>query len=190
MSSLKSDDDESYTTVEIDIAVAAVVLVCMVGIGAIIYCCCCRTTGKESPEGTSEETPLTFNITGGEDAKNIAKLRTLLSKGLQATLHTSKRPKKIKMTIVGYELRWETVNSKGEKSNYALDMNSVLFIEKGKQTAKFKAASASGVQDDLCVSLVSNTASLDVEVSTKDDRETLYNGFNSLLDYLRRKSTV
>ena len=75
-------------------------------------------------------------------------------------------------------VRWEGGKALGARRE--LPMDDVMFVEVGKNTATFARAS---VADDVCFSRVTSddAATLDLEASSKMEREAISQGFSMIL---------
>ena len=56
----------------------------------------------------------------------------IISNGIVCNLHTTKGPKPILLSLVGYEVRWQAIKS--AQKRYKLHLRDVLSVEVGKQT--------------------------------------------------------
>jgi hypothetical protein len=125
----------------------------------------------------------------------------IISNGIVCNLHTTKGPKPILLSLVGYEVRWQAIKS--AQKRYKLHLRDVLSVEVGKQTRyhfihftfiiiynlhliKFsnfiKSRTAT---DNLCLSLVTQKTTLDLEVNTNIERDSLVKGFQLTIINLR-----
>jgi hypothetical protein len=143
----------------------------------ILFCtfmyCCCSSSKKVAPSG--ENSPLLANTASG-------KLRTMLGDGKLVTLHTSKGPKKVKLSLQKNEVRWETTDMMQNKK-YKLDLQQVLFVYEGKSTKNLVKAN---VNEKLCVSLISQSSTLDLECDREDEQVTMFRGFSEIVESIKR----
>lgn len=111
---------------------------------------------------------------------------SVLSEGLTITMHGSKgRPKQIKLWLEGdYTLKWASTKALVKKKK-KMNLHDVLFVEVGKQTTNFARATARAANEDLCFSLVTQTTTLDLESSSKMEREAMTQGFSMILNDLK-----
>lgn len=114
-------------------------------------------------------------------------LKAVLAKGMKMTLYTVDGPKKIKMFLVGMELRWRTVKIISRKT-YKVDLRNVDYLEWGKRTAAFQSDAARVLDEELCFSLVSPSKTVDLQASSKVERDAVAQGFVLLLEEIARES--
>jgi hypothetical protein len=126
---------------------------------------------------------------GDEGPNNVLceTLKAVLAKGLNITLYTVDGPKKIKMFMVGMELRWRMIKIISRKT-YKIDLRELEYIEWGKRTAVFQSGPAHNVFDDVCFSLVSNSKTVDLRAASKIERDALAQGFVLLLEEVSREN--
>jgi hypothetical protein len=119
--------------------------------------------------------------TGGTVLTSADKLKSALSTGMEITLWTSKGPKRVKLSMKGKELRWDTLDTK-ESKRYKLDLENILFIYEGKST---KNLMSTNVSEKLCISLITQTNSLDIQLSSERDQVMFLKGFGEMIDLSR-----
>lgn len=113
-------------------------------------------------------------------------LLTVLAGGLTLLQHRANaEPKAIILFIDGTILRW-----KGKRfiarNTYTMDLARVRSIEWGKHAVAFAKFSASEVHDDVCFSLVTDDqVSLDLQCSSKTERDTLVHGISLVVSDAR-----
>lgn len=114
-------------------------------------------------------------------------LRGVLKHGMVITVHTTEGSKSVTMFLVGSELQWRSAHLFSRKTK-RLELTSVICVEWGKKTNTFrsKGGASKGVPEDLCFSLVSNAQTVDLEASTKVERDALAQGFNHIISELKR----
>lgn len=108
----------------------------------------------------------------------------ILKSGKAMNLHTTKGPRPILFSLQNGEVRWQATRS--SQKRYKLPLNDILYCEKGKKTPNFLKNKRTN--DDLCFSLVTAKATLDLEVGNKLDRDCLAKGFDLKLKEI--KSTL
>jgi hypothetical protein len=108
----------------------------------------------------------------------------LLSVGIVLTLHTTKGPREIRFYFIGDELKWESVETKSTSKRYRMKLRDVVSIHKGKQTHNLKCV-VSAV-DSLCLSLVTERTSLDLEATSELERDCILKGFTMKLRDIRQ----
>lgn len=138
--------------------------------------CCCRSKKKAYPKVGGEGTPL---LNG---QSNIQLLKNLLSNGKIITLHTSKGPKKVKLSLQKNEIRWETTEMVSNKK-YKLDLVGVLFVYEGKSTRNLVKVD---VSEKLCVSLISQSSTLDLQADREDEQIILFRGFYDIVESIKK----
>lgn len=116
------------------------------------------------------------------DAALLSTFTSVMQHGINVMLHTAKGPKQIQLTMddTTSTLKWNSAKMFARKKN-ELQLSRVLFIELGKQTNNFHLASAKVTADDLCFSLVTQDSTLDIEASSKVERDALAQGFAIML---------
>ncbi len=85
----------------------------------------------------------------------------------------------VTMTIVENELRWFSPIT-GKK--YLIDLPAVKYVESGKKTHNFNKKASLDAQDDLCLSLVCQSTTVDLETLSAEDRNTLVDNFHLLIE--------
>lgn len=146
----------------------------------ILFCtamfCFCGPTKKVQPGG--ENSPLL-------SSSATQKLKVMLGQGKMVTLHTSKGPKKVKLALQRNEIRWETTEYNASKK-YKLDLTQVLFVYTGKSTKNLVKAN---VSEKLCVSLISQSSTLDLQVDREDEQVVLYKGFSEIIESIKKSGS-
>ena len=152
--------------------------------------------GKGDVEKGSESSSLLEE--GRQLRSDLALMDTfvkVLSQGIVVKLHTAKGPKDVKLTLIqsgdkSKELRWQSTAPRtimGGK-RYKLDLVEVKFVEWGKKTSNFSRATSVSTSEDLCFSLVTEKTSLDIEVSSKVERDSFAQGFTILIKNFDRSA--
>lgn len=111
-------------------------------------------------------------------------LKTVLAQGMAITVYSEEGVKKIKMFLVGTQLRWRTVRMITRKT-FKLDLEDIQYIEWGKKTANFRTPAAQNVPDELCFSIVSKNLTIDMKAYNKIERDAVAQGFVMLLEEMR-----
>lgn len=145
-------------------------------IGLLFFLCACCFKKKEQPKRSGEASLLL----PGEN--NIQKLKNLLSEGKFIILHTSKGLKRVKLSLKGNEVRWETTDMVSNKK-YKLDLTGVLYVYEGKSTRNLVKVN---VSEKLCVSLISQSSTLDLQVEREDEQVVLYRGFADIVESIKK----
>ena len=162
------------TTMEEAMLIGSIVLIFLILVCVVMFCCC--GNGKK-PLG--ENSPLLANSA-------TQKLKTMLGQGKMVTLHTSKGPKKVKLTLQNKEIRWETTEYNANKK-YKLDLTQVLFVYEGKSTKNLVKAN---VNDRLCVSLISQSSTLDLQLDREDEQVIMFKGFSEIISSMKNSTYV
>lgn len=117
-------------------------------------------------------------------------LKAVLQHGMITTMHTLENgPKQISLSLANNssELHWKGTKMFSRKS-YRLSLYDVVCVEVGKKTNvflnKLNTHSAS-VSEDLCLSVVTKTHTLDLETATKVERDVFADGLNNIINDLR-----
>ena len=114
------------------------------------------------------------------DLTLLTAFTSVLRQGITISLHTLKGVKQISLTLSGTELKWQSLKVFVRKI-CKLDIKDILYIEMGKKTTNFKLPGASSVLEDYCFSLITNQESIDLEASSKVERDALAQGFAILI---------
>lgn len=115
---------------------------------------------------------------------------SVLKEGMTMVLHTSeKNPKQIHLTLVGTELRWKAAKVFA-RNMYKIDLRDIKYVEWGKQTNTFQKQVSSAASDDQCFSLVTERVTVDLEASSKVERDALVQGFSLVVSGLRESSAM
>ena len=179
------NEGETYTVLVVFFLVAIGVLI---GMFFLIQYCMNRGHQKEllaedTPSGSQvgEERPL---LQPSKTASNIPALKTLLqAPGKTCQMYTSKGPKTVKMSLKGNTLVWESSSSFMASKTYSIDLASVLFVTANKKSKNLRSKAV--VPDELCFSLVTHDASLDISVDRKNERDVLVLGFGEIVSQLK-----
>jgi hypothetical protein len=110
---------------------------------------------------------------------------SVLKEGMTMLLHTGeKSPKQIQLTLVGTELRWKSAKVFA-RTQYKVDLREIKFVEWGKQTDTFAKQTSMSASEDMCFSLVTDKVTVDLEASSKVERDALVQGFSLVVGGLR-----
>lgn len=164
---------QQLTQVEQFMLFGGLILLILIIICTSMFCCC----GSSSKEA-GENSPLLANSA-------TQKLKNMLGQGKLVTLHTSKGPKKVKLALQRNEIRWETTEYNANKK-YKLDLTQVLFVYEGKSTKNLVKAS---VNEKLCVSLISQSSTLDLQVDREDEQLIMFRGFSEIVESIKRSGS-
>ena len=186
------NEGETYTVLVVFFLVAIGVLVGMIFL--ILYCMnrghqkeiLAEDTPSGSPSGSQvgEERPL---LQPSKTESNIPALKTLLAPpGKTCQMYPSKGPKTVKMSINGNTLVWESSSSFMAPKTYSIDLATVLFVTANKKSKNLRSKAV--VPDELCFSLVTHDASLDISVDRKNERDVLVLGFGEIVSQLKSAS--
>lgn len=124
------------------------------------------------------------------DTTLVNTFRSVLAEGYLVTMHMGKgRPKNIRLSLDPRDsaiLRWTSTKSLTRKV-HSMNLHDVLFVEVGKRTTNFTGSKSAGVRvnEDLCFSLVTESMTLDIETSSKMEREAMAQGFSMILNDLK-----
>ena len=66
---------------------------------------------------------------------------------------------------------------------YKLDLSGVLFVYEGKSTRNLVKIN---VNEKLCVSLISLSSTLDLQVEREDEQVILYRGFSEIVESIKK----
>lgn len=136
------------------------------------------------------------------DREMFTKFSAIMGAGIIVSLHTTKGPRPIKFSIQEVEVRWETAVRRDPPpgapvgtvvpptKRYKLRLVDIVHVEVGKETSNFRKQRESnkGVSDDLCFSLVTEKTTLDLEATSKLDRDAIVRGFRLAIE--RAKSRL
>ena len=148
--------------------------------------------GKAVVERNVSETASSYNGTGSEsNYSSVASslhdemlkqtLASVLAGGLTIIQHRpNAEPKPISIALDGAVLRWRSKKLIA-RHTYSLDLANVTSIEWGKHAVAFAKFNVSDVQDDVCFSLVTEELSLDLQCSSKTERDTLVHGISLMV---------
>ena len=168
MQTLRMTSWEAYTLYSTAALVILILIFCF-----IYYCCGFR---RRLNRKNGEASPLL-------PAQNYTQnLKNLLADGKIITLHTSKGPKKVRFSLLKNEVRWETTDMATNKK-YKLDLSGVLFVYEGKSTRNLVKIN---VNEKLCVSLISLSSTLDLQVEREDEQVILYRGFSEIVESIKK----
>jgi hypothetical protein len=139
----------------------------------------------------------------GNDTMLMLAFTSVVSMGIVIVLHTTQGPRHVVLTMVGDEVRWQSVKQTNNKiKRYKLNLEDVMFVEIGKQLGHFQNleersaidCDSGNICDDhdiatqfdhLCFSLVTKKSSLHLEAASKLDRDSLVRGFQLRLESTR-----
>lgn len=137
-------------------------------------------------------------ISGGKGFKELSPqdealrrtFHSVLKEGLTMLLHTGERTAKpIQLSLVGTELRWKSVKVFA-RNLYKIDLRDIRYVEWGKQTNTFQKHPSMGASEDLCFSLITDKVTVDLEASSKVERDALVQGFSLVVGGLRMSGTI
>lgn len=116
-----------------------------------------------------------------EEATLMRKFTTIMAAGVVISLHTTKGPKPVLLSLVGDEVRWQAV--KTAQKRYKLNLKDVTYVTAGKTTSNFSRARMA--DDRLCFSLLTNKTTLDLEASSTLERDCLWRGFKVAVERVK-----
>lgn len=141
------------------------------------------------------------SLKDGNDTMLMLAFTSVVSMGIVIVLHTTQGPRHVLLTMVGDEVRWQSVKQTSNKTKrYKLNLEDVMFVEIGKQVGHFQNVEEgspidcdTGIMNDdhntqfdyLCFSLVTKKSSLHLEAASKLDRDSLVRGFQLRLESIR-----
>ena len=140
-----------------------------------------------APFSIGAETPKfsTDDLQAAEEAGLMKKFTVIMAAGVVISLHTTKGPKPVLLSLVGDEVRWQAV--KTAQKRYKLNLRDVTYVTQGKTTSNFGRASCA--DDRLCFSLLTNKTTLDLEASSTLERDCLCKGFKVAVEKSKGIST-
>lgn len=111
-----------------------------------------------------------------------------LDRGIVLKLHKEKSPgavktKQMKMSLVGNELRWQ-LRGKIINKTGTVSMTLVRKIQWGKRTVIFNLPANKDVDENCCFSLVTDSYTIDLECSSRLERDVMARGFSILIAVL------
>lgn len=118
------------------------------------------------------------DLQDAEEATLAKKFAAVMAAGLVISLHTTKGPKPVLLSLVGDEVRWQAV--KTAQKRYKLNVRDVTYVTAGKTTSNFSRARMA--DDRLCFSLLTNKTTLDLEASSTLERDCLHKGFKMVVE--------
>lgn len=135
-----------------------------------------------------------------DDGKQIKTDRALmdtfvkvLTQGITVKVHSQKdkAPKEVRVTLQSDVLNWKNINSRTIiHRTKSMKIRDIKRIEWGKITETFNSAIAQATPEDICLSLVTNEKTLDLEVSSKVERDSLAQGFTILINAMNQPEGV
>ena len=115
----------------------------------------------------------------------------VLSQGITVKMYGTKdkAPKEVTLTLSGTTLQWKVTNSRSILAAFKtnkLDVKQIKTIEWGKHTAVFSQPVTEQLADEVCLSLVTadRSKTLDFELSSKVERDSVAQGFSILINSL------
>lgn len=135
--------------------------------------------GAETPKFSTDDLQAT------EEALLMRKFTVIMAAGVVISLHTTKGPKPVLLSLVGDEVRWQAV--KTAQKRYKLNLRDVTYVTQGKTTSNFGRASCA--DDRLCFSLLTTKTTLDLEASSTLERDCLCKGFKVAVEKSKGVST-
>lgn len=118
------------------------------------------------------------DLQDAEEATLAKKFAAVMAAGIVISLHTTKGPKPVLLSLVGDEVRWQAV--KTAQKRYKLNVRDVTYVTAGKTTSNFSRARMA--DDRLCFSLLTNKTTLDLEASSTLERDCLHKGFKMVVE--------
>eukprot|EP01035_Chromulina_nebulosa_P021957 gene21957-28427_t len=110
----------------------------------------------------------------------------VMSDGMTLTLHTQKGPKNINMVLNGNEIFWKTSKMFPSRKQYKLNLREIIAVKLGKDTPNFKLPSAASVPEDTCFSLLTDKITVDLQLSSKVERDAVAQGFASFVNEFKQ----
>mmetsp|Transcript_33762 Transcript_33762/g.44542 ORF Transcript_33762/g.44542 Transcript_33762/m.44542 type:complete len:398 (+) Transcript_33762:218-1411(+) len=132
----------------------------------------------------------TCNMTPDEIIKEVGSadlcdiFRKILENGIIVKCHTEFQVKDLKLWMKEGEdeLRYKTIHSKMVHVAHKVELDKILFVQKGKRTkAHMLSPKASETHEDCCLSLLWRGGSLDLECESESICDALVKGFNLLI---------
>lgn len=116
----------------------------------------------------------------------------VLTNGITLKMHSlkDKAPKEVKLMLDKSMLTWKSVHSRNIMGAFKpknMDLKNVKSIEWGKNTETFKKELSASTPVDVCFSLVGEDGvTLDFEVSSPVERDSLAQGFTILINFINQ----
>jgi hypothetical protein len=172
--------------------IAASLLVILIGLVGLFYFIRYYYLSNNSESAkASESEEVVSPIVGAAESTAllgpIQKLNALLGKnGKIVQINTPRGLIQVKLSLFNNkEIRWELTNNIMMNKKYKLELSEVLYVQPGKQTKNFQNVR---VEDNLCLSLIFQSVTLDIVAPTKEERDIMVKGFNELADSLKERS--
>lgn len=113
----------------------------------------------------------------------------VLSQGIQVKVHIKDKPAKdAKLSLENTTIIWRSINSKGLRAmggynkTSRIDISEIKRVVLGKKTPILKQPLSASTPEDVCLSLLmQDDRSLDIEVSSKVERDSFAQGFSILV---------
>lgn len=116
-----------------------------------------------------------------------------LDQGILLTLHKANsnkqkavKQKQLKLSLVGLELRWQMRGRILNKSG-SLSLKLVRRVQWGKKTDIFMASDNAGVDENCCFSLVTDEYTIDLQCSSRLERDLMARGFSMIIASMDKK---
>lgn len=125
-----------------------------------------------------------------KDQLSVKSMFTLvMSDGMTLTLHTMKGLKPISMILIGREIHWKTARLFSRKRS-KLHLSEIMTVVAGKTTDVFRLPAAESIPDDCCFSIISNDITLDLQVTSKVERDAVVQGFLALIKEVKQEQAA
>lgn len=162
-----------------------------------------RKKRKVKIEGSGDSGSDTSSLL--EDGSNIKTDMALmdtfvnvLSQGILVKVHTKEKPpKEVRLSLENTTLIWRGVNLKGLRTigGYnkisRMDISEIKNVVLGKTTSTLKQPMSASTPEDVCLSLLlQGDRSLDIEVSSKVERDSFAQGFSILVHTLNDNDAI
>jgi hypothetical protein len=139
---------------------------------------------KQSPQALRKifnNGPTALAASSAKDSLSVKSMFTLvMSDGMTLTMHTMKGPKPINMVLSGRDILWKTARLFSRKRS-KMNVSEILSVVSGKTTDVFRLPAAGSIPDDCCFSIISNDFTLDLQVTSKVERDAVVQGFLALM---------
>ena len=117
---------------------------------------------------------------------------SVLTQGIQVKLHTTdKPPKDVKLSLENTTIIWRSLTLKGLRAmggynkTSRTDLSEIRKVVLGKKTSTLKQPMSASTPEDFCLSLLmQGDRTLDIEVSSKVERDSFAQGFSILVHTL------
>jgi hypothetical protein len=138
-----------------------------------------NTTSGDDLSSSDRESSVASSV--HDDILRKTLLSVLADGGLSITQHRSNsEPKLVVLSLAGNVLQWKSKKLIARNS-YSLNLADVTSILWGKHAIAFARYTIADVPDEVCFSLLTEDTSLDLQCSSKSERDTLVHGISLMV---------